>query len=60
MYVTPETGLKIVDPFKKDFLPPEGREVVDDSYWRRLERDGDVTTGNAVIPAAPAAKAQTT
>ena len=44
MYVYPAAGLKIRDPFKKDFLPPEGRNVTDgDLYWHRLLRDGDIT-----------------
>lgn len=43
MFVKPKEGLKIVDLIKKDFLPPEGREVADDLYWHRLIRDGDIT-----------------
>ena len=43
MFVKPAAGLKIRDPFKRDHLPPEGREVPDgDLYWARLVRDGDV------------------
>lgn len=43
MFVKPAAGLKIRDPFKRDHLPPEGREVPDgDLYWIRLLRDGDV------------------
>ena len=48
MFVKPAEGLKIRDPFKKDHLPPEGREVPNgDLYWHRLLMDGDV------IAAAP-------
>ena len=44
MYVVPKEGLKIFDPFKKDHIPAEGREVPDgDMYWHRLNNDGDVT-----------------
>ncbi len=43
MFVKPKDGLKVMDPFKKDFLPVEGRTVAEDLYWHRLSRDGDVT-----------------
>jgi hypothetical protein len=44
MFIKPADGLYIRDPFKRDFLPPEGRDVdADDLYWTRLARDGDVT-----------------
>lgn len=47
MYVTPRAGLRVVDPDLRDFLPEEGREVPESEYWRRRERDGDVTVGPA-------------
>ena len=44
MYVIPKEGLNIFDPYKKDHIPAEGREVPDgDMYWHRLNIDGDVT-----------------
>ena len=44
MFVKPKEGLQIFDPFHKDRLPPEGRDVPDgDMYWYGLLRDGDVT-----------------
>lgn len=58
MFVIPAPGLKIVDPYKKDFLPAAGREVPDsDFYWHRMLRDADVTLGTApavVVSEAPA------
>ena len=43
MFIKPAAGLKIRDPFKKDHLPEDGREVPDgDLYWERLRIDGDV------------------
>ena len=46
MFVKPASGLNIRDPFKRDHLPPEGREVPDgDLYWERLLIDGDVIAG---------------
>lgn len=51
-HATPKPGLLIRDPFRGDHLPPEGREVERTAYWRRRERDGDVTLTAA--PPAPA------
>ena len=47
MFVQPEPGLRIPDPDLRDYLPVEGREVVDSPYWRRRIADQDVivTTG---------------
>jgi hypothetical protein len=43
MYIKPAEGLTIFDPFSKDHIPAEGREVPDgDLYWQRLLMDGDV------------------
>lgn len=56
MYVKPKEGLKIFDPFHKDRLPAEGREVPsEDMYWQGLLRDGDV-----VIVDPPAETVQST
>ena len=53
MYVVPAEGLKIVDPVQYNtpavFLPPEGREVDANDYWRRRVRDGDVTIGEPPV-----------
>ena len=50
MYVTPREGYLVHDPDRRDYLPPEGREVPESDYWRRRERDGDVTVGPAPAP----------
>lgn len=51
MHVKPAEGLKIRDPFKKDHLPVEGREVPDDDlYWHRCVMSGDVV----IVPVASA------
>ncbi|MBM3618653.1 MAG: DUF2635 domain-containing protein [Alphaproteobacteria bacterium] len=47
IFVIPNTGLKVIDPFAGDYLPAEGREVAKSTYWRRRLQDGDVTEGNA-------------
>ena len=53
MFVKPKAGYKILDPRRKDRLPPEGRDVdPNDLYWATLLRDGDV------VPVQPAAKPQ--
>ena len=54
MFVKPAEGIKIRDPFKKDHLPPEGREVADgDLYWERARIAGDVTVIPPVQASAP-------
>jgi len=53
MYVVPAPGFRVPDPDLSDYLPAEGREVPDSAYWRRRERDGDVTVGQP--PATPSA-----
>ena len=59
MYVVPAEGLQIVDPVQLNtpatFLPPEGREVDANDYWRRRVRDGDVTIGVRPLLTAPEA-----
>lgn len=43
MFIKPKEGLQIYDPFRKDRLPSEGRDVPDgDLYWQIILRDGDV------------------
>ncbi|MBX6382081.1 MAG: DUF2635 domain-containing protein [Microbispora sp.] len=42
MYVKPAPGLAVRDPDLRDFLPPEGREVPENTYWAARLRDGDV------------------
>lgn len=41
-YVKPAEGLSIVDPVRRDVLPPEGRHVEASDYWTRRIQDGDV------------------
>ena len=41
-YLKPKEGLKVRDAQRGDHLPPEGREVELDRYWRRRIADGDV------------------
>jgi hypothetical protein len=43
MYLKPVTGRSVPDPDRGDFLPVEGREVVDQQYWLRRLDDGDVS-----------------
>lgn len=47
MYVKPSKGLKVRDPQLLDFLPEEGREVPETTYWHRRLRDGDVVASKA-------------
>ncbi len=57
MRVYPFPGLLVRDPVKRDFLPPEGREVDDgDFYWlRRLGCNDATTTKPSTAPeVAPA------
>ena len=50
MYVKPAPGLTIRDPDLFDFLPADGREVLDTDYWNRRLRDGDVVAAEALAP----------
>jgi hypothetical protein len=45
MFVIPKKDFLIVDPARRDTLPPEGRDVGegDSNYWLRRIRDEDVT-----------------
>lgn len=61
MFVKPKEGLQIFDPYKKDRIPPDGREVPGDSmYWHRLLRDGDVVLATPPAAAAPASTSVST
>lgn len=42
MFVIPAPGLRIPDPDLHDFLPEQGREVLDAPYWQRRIHDKDV------------------
>jgi len=42
MFIKPNASLKIRDPELRDFLPEEGREVLDSLHWQKLLKDGDV------------------
>lgn len=56
MYVIPEKDLRVLDPYLGDSLPPEGREVADNSYWYRQLRDKSVVLG--APPERPSAGAK--
>lgn len=47
IYVVPATGLTVINPANGQPLPPEGAEVVRDTYWIRRIDDGDVSVGAA-------------
>lgn len=51
IYVVPAEGLQVRDPKTADHLPTKGREVQDNSYWRRRIKDEDVTLGNSTAEA---------
>lgn len=42
VFVRPREGLKVPDPDRGDFLPPEGRQVPLESFWKRRLNCGDV------------------
>lgn len=45
LFVRPAEGLKVRDIERDGYLPPEGAEVTDSPYWRRLLRYKNVTIG---------------
>ena len=49
--VTPRKGLQIRHPITLRHLPAEGLEVDDGTFWRRLERSGDVVIQKVAQPA---------
>lgn len=55
MYVIPAPGLAICDPDLRDHLPPEGREVPENTYWYAHMRDGSVEAADPpmVVAAEP-------
>ncbi|QII37511.1 DUF2635 domain-containing protein [Rouxiella badensis] len=56
MFVKPMAGRTVRDPVKGTFLPEEGAEVAESTFWNRRLRDGDVVT---VDTAGLAAKSST-
>lgn len=52
--VVPAKGRAVPDPETGELLAAEGRDVPDDTYWRRRLADGDVT-----IPTPTAKEAST-
>lgn len=50
MYVIPKDGRSVPDPVKGDFLPKEGRNVTESSYWHRRLASGEVTLKTPVQP----------
>lgn len=56
IYAKPKPGAHVRNPdtgFQP--LPPEGAPVMDSTYWRQLERMGDVTITKGPPPAAAVA-----
>lgn len=50
MFVKPNEGCEIRDPFKRTLLPKEGAEVADnDPFWKRRVRDKDVIVVNKKV-----------
>ena len=51
IFVVPRPGVRVRHPDTGQALAPGGERVVLSSYWRRREKDGDVSLGT--ISAAP-------
>lgn len=47
MFIRPAPGIKIRDPILRSYVPEEGMEVVESSFWLRRIKDGDVTVGQS-------------
>ena len=41
-HISPAEGKFVIDPLTNEALPPEGKAVILNSYWRRRLNDGDV------------------
>lgn len=48
-FIKPFIGLTIIDPERRDILPPEGRAVRWSAYWERLLRCGEVILINEAL-----------
>ena len=60
MKVQPHPGCILRDPVSRIPLPPEGKEVPNNSFWRRRVKAGDVmlVTAPAFVPASAPAPAE--
>lgn len=57
IYVTPAPGAQVRNPDTGyQPLPPEGAPVQESTYWRQLERMGDVTISSGPPAKAPPKK----
>lgn len=58
MFVKPTTGRMVRDPVTKELLPENGKEVPNDSFWRKMLKHGDVevVTSEASILSKKATK----
>lgn len=55
MRVKPKAGKMVRDPISLALLPENGRNVPNNTFWRRRLRDGDIELVSDVKPApAPA------
>ena len=56
MFVKPAPGRTVPDPERGGFLPDEGRDVPDTTYWARRVEDKDVLLDEPVQTSARKAK----
>lgn len=42
MFIKPNEGISVRDPYRRDRLPKEGRLVEKNSYWISMIKTGDV------------------
>jgi hypothetical protein len=49
IFIIPRKDMKIADPVANDFLPAEGREVENSTYWSRRIQDEDVVVSKATV-----------
>lgn len=50
--VVPVEGRSVPDPEAGDLLPAEGRDVTDNSYWRRRLKDEDIKVSDTKVASA--------
>lgn len=48
-------ALEVYDPTRREFLPPEGRDVPRSSYWMRRIQTGDVIREDVATESKPVA-----
>lgn len=56
--IKPLNNLLVRNPFTKRLIAPAGEEVLEHTYWRRLEKQGDISIHAVEFPMKEKPKAE--